>query len=260
MKRANTSMYPRRSQKCSFYELRKQVKQMSLNVTNTSTNLFLTLWQLHCACCQGAAAMPKVPISARGIVRDLEDKAVHARMVLQLHVVWYVEMELIIWNLKAMNVRLRSAFIHPFIHPFMRSISTFSHDVRESHSLHSRIAKNSLELWAFWAGPPDCILCFGGQTAYLIEANEAEEEQRRSIDDASTANKAKAARAVHEGMDALSHFVFSSWSCLLLRLECMQLSDLNSRTVNQHQHTTVHKLFDPSNFFKHKLAVLIIAV
>lgn len=40
--------------------------------------------------------MPKVPISARGIVRDLENKAVHARMVLQLHVVWYVEMELII--------------------------------------------------------------------------------------------------------------------------------------------------------------------
>ena len=76
------------------------------NVTNTATNQFLTLWRLHCAFCQGAAAMPKVPINAKGIVRDLENTAVHARTGLQLHVVWYMQMELIIWNLKAMNVTL----------------------------------------------------------------------------------------------------------------------------------------------------------
>ena len=40
-------------------------------------------------------------------------------------------------------------------------------------------------------GPSDGILGFGGQTANLIEANEAKEEQRRGIDDARTAVTAK---------------------------------------------------------------------
>ena len=41
-------------------------------------------------------------------------------------------------------------------------------------------------------GPSDGILGFGGQTANLIEANEAKEEQRRGINDARTAVTAKA--------------------------------------------------------------------
>ena len=41
-------------------------------------------------------------------------------------------------------------------------------------------------------GSSDRILGFGGQTANLIEANEAKEEQRRGIDDARTAATAKA--------------------------------------------------------------------
>jgi len=42
------------------------------------------------------------------------------------------------------------------------------------------------------SGSSDRILGFGGQTANLIEANEAKEEQRRGIDDARTAATAKA--------------------------------------------------------------------
>ena len=41
-------------------------------------------------------------------------------------------------------------------------------------------------------GSSDRILGFGGQTANLVEANEAKEEQRRGIDDARTAATAKA--------------------------------------------------------------------
>ena len=66
-------------------------------------------------------------------------------------------------------------------------------------------------------GSSDSILGFGGQTAHFIEANEAKEEQRRGIDDASTAATAKAGSNTIENDDMFKN-MHCTKSCFLFIL------------------------------------------
>lgn len=110
--------------------------------------------------------MPNVPMSANGMVRDLVGAVAMGCP----------------WDKIGQNVR---GFV--------------TYDL--NYALRTGIVLKAGELLKAYSvdlcglgmpGSSDRILGFGGQTANLIEANEAKEEQRRGIDDARTAATAKA--------------------------------------------------------------------